>query len=124
MTDRGEVRERGHRRNNSSELQHPNMSGSRLETEGESNSRLTHDAEPEVSITECVRVVLIGKTGNGKSASANNILGREQFESEISTDSVTTVCQKKTGEVMEEQLQWWTHLVFWTRHCLIKMFSR
>lgn len=53
----------------------------------------------ECSSTECIRVVLIGKTGNGKSASANTILGRKEFESESSTDSVTTVCKKAVGKV-------------------------
>uniref|UniRef100_A0A8C8MA21 GTPase IMAP family member 8 n=1 Tax=Oncorhynchus tshawytscha TaxID=74940 RepID=A0A8C8MA21_ONCTS len=56
-------------------------------------------AEMECSSTECIRVVLIGKTGNGKSASANTILGREEFKSESSTDSVTTVCKKAVGKV-------------------------
>lgn len=53
----------------------------------------------ECSSTECIRVVLIGKTGNGKSASANAILGRKEFESKPSTDSVTTVCKKAVGKV-------------------------
>ncbi|KAM9427199.1 uncharacterized protein ACWYII_018891 [Salvelinus alpinus] len=56
-------------------------------------------AEMECSSTECIRVVLIGKTGNGKSASANTILGRDEFESESSPDSVTTVCKKAVGKV-------------------------
>ncbi|XP_045076021.1 GTPase IMAP family member 8-like [Coregonus clupeaformis] len=62
-------------------------------------SNMSKGAEMECSSTECVRVVLIGKTGNGKSASANTILGRVAFESESRTDSVTTVCKKAVGKV-------------------------
>ncbi|KAM9428151.1 uncharacterized protein ACWYII_019360 [Salvelinus alpinus] len=60
---------------------------------------MSQGAEMECSSTECIRVVLIGKTGNGKSASANTILGRDEFESESSPDSVTTVCKKAVGRV-------------------------
>ncbi|XP_024003435.1 GTPase IMAP family member 7-like [Salvelinus sp. IW2-2015] len=60
---------------------------------------MSQGAEMECSSTECIRVVLIGKTGNGKSTSANTILGRDEFESITSLDSVTTVCKKAVGKV-------------------------
>ncbi|NXC43967.1 GIMA6 GTPase, partial [Penelope pileata] len=60
---------------------------------------------PRAGRNSAMRLLLVGKSGGGRSATGNTLLGRRAFESRLATKPVTQSCQKAHGRWGDEDIE-------------------